>query len=97
MRGQPQRGLRRFIEMTASMSSVSAPLGQAVVALGRKQNSVLSFAQQAVKMPKGGRLQSNSGTEETCRLNEKRAQSHDDPIGVRRLGARVRPRLRTSA
>src|SRR3954451_2418449 len=43
------------------------------VAFGRKQNSVLSFAQQAVKMQQGGRLQSNSGTKDTRRADEKRA------------------------
>src|SRR3954454_3465831 len=58
-----------------------------LVAFGRKQNSVLSFAQQAVKMQQRGRLQSNSGTQDTCRADEKRAQSHDDPIGGSQIGS----------
>src|SRR3982750_657904 len=87
MRGQPQPGLCRFIATTASMSSVSGPFGPGRWWRLGENNSVLSFAQQAVKMQQGGRLQSNSGTEDTCRADEERAQSHDDPIGGSQIGS----------
>src|SRR3954453_10782830 len=60
---------------------------RAMGTFGREQNAVLSLPQQAVKMQQGGRLQSNSGTEDTCRADEKRAQSHDDPIGGSQIGS----------
>ena len=40
-------------------------------------------------MQQRGRLQNNSGTKDTCRTYEKRAQSHDDPIGGSQIGSTV--------
>ena len=51
-----------------------------MLTFGRKQDAVLSFAQQAVKSQQSGRLQNNSGTENPRRANEKRAQPGEDPI-----------------
>jgi len=70
---------------------------RALPALGRKQQAVLSFPQQAVKMEQSGRLQNDGGTENACGAHEKSAQAGDNTIQARRLGARFRPRLRISS
>ena len=43
-------------------------------------------------MQQRGRLQSNSGTKDPCGANEKRAQSHNDPIA----GSQIRSTFATS-
>jgi hypothetical protein len=62
---------------------------------GRKQDAVLSIAQQAVKVQQRGRLQNDSGTENTRRADEKRTQPGEDPMCGAQVGrALARPRLR---
>src|SRR3954453_17967468 len=46
-------------------------------ARGRKQQAVLSFAQQAVEMQQSTRFQNNSGTENPRGANEERAEPGD--------------------
>src|ERR1700756_5688880 len=62
-------------------------------ALGRKQDTVLSFAQQAVEMQQGGRFQNHSGTENTRRAEEKCAQPGDDPICGAQVGSTFAPAI----
>ena len=61
--------------------------------LGRKQNAVLSFAQDGVEMQQSGRFQNNSGTENTGLADEKRAQPGDDPIGDAQVGRTLAPAI----
>ena len=49
-------------------------------ALGRKQQAVLSFPQQAVEMEQSGRLQNDGGTDNACGAHENRAQAGDDTV-----------------
>ena len=70
---------------------------RATPALGRKQEAVFSFPQHRVVMQQVGRLQNDGGTANTGRAHERVHK----PAMIRsvafRLGARLRPRLRTSS
>src|SRR4051794_7999763 len=66
---------------------VRSPRARPMAAFGREQNTVPPFPQQAVKVQQRGRLQNNSRTKDTCRVYEKRAQSHDDSIGGSQIGS----------
>jgi len=57
-----------------------------VPALGRKQQTVLSFSQHTVEMEQSGRLQNDGGTEKACRAHEKSAQAGDDTIRGAQVG-----------
>jgi hypothetical protein len=65
--------------------------------LGRKQHAVVSLPQHTVQMQQSGRLPNDGGTENASRAHVKGTQAGLGPIGARRLGARLRARLRTSA
>ena len=64
-----------------------------MLAFGRKQDAVLSLAQQAVEMQQRGRLQNNSGTENTSRTDEKRAQPAEDPVCGAQVGRALAPSI----
>ena len=64
-----------------------------MAAFGRKQDAVLSFAQHVVEMQQSGRFQNKSGTEDTPRADEKRAQPGDDPICGTQVGRTLAPAI----
>jgi hypothetical protein len=64
-----------------------------MLAFGRKQDAVLSFAQQAVKMQQRGGFQNDSGTENARRADEKRAQPGEDPICGAQVGRALAPSI----
>jgi hypothetical protein len=55
-------------------------------ALGRKQQAVLSFPQQVMETEESGRLHNDGGTNDTCRAQEKGAQSDEDTIRRAQVG-----------
>ena len=55
--------------------------------LGRKQQAVLSFRQHLVEMQESGRLQDDGGTQNSCRVHEKGAQTGDDTLCGAQLGS----------
>jgi hypothetical protein len=57
-----------------------------VLALGRKQQTVLPFCQHTVEMKQSGRLQNDGGPENACRADEKSAQAGDDTICGTQVG-----------
>jgi len=61
MRGQPNRGLRRFSSTIAWMSSGEGPFGPGLPLRGRIQQSVLSLFEQAVKFQQRRRPNNYSG------------------------------------
>ena len=62
-------------------------------AFRRKQDAVLSFAQDGVEMQQSGRFQNNSGAENTGPADEKRAQPGDDPINHAQVGRTLAPAI----
>ena len=62
-------------------------------ALRRKQQAILPFPQHTVEMQQSGRFQSNSGTENAPRANEKCAQPGDDPICRAQVGRTLAPAI----
>jgi hypothetical protein len=62
-------------------------------AFGRKQDAVLSLARDALEMQQRGTFQNNSGTEDTGRTDEKRAQPRYDPICSAQVGGTLAPAI----
>src|SRR6516165_6168733 len=63
-------------------------------ALGRKQQAVLSFFQRVVEIEQSRSLQNNGGAEDACWAQKRVHKPAIIRSAVRRLGARLRPRLR---
>src|SRR6516162_9706531 len=93
MRGQPQRGLRRFIATTADEVLVGSLRTRPTAAPRRKQHAVLSLAQHTVEMQQSGRLQNDGGTNDTCRAHEQGTQAGDDPIRGTQVGRTLAPAI----
>jgi hypothetical protein len=55
-------------------------------ALGRKQQAILSFSQQAVEMQQSRGLQNDRGTENACWAHEKSAHAGNDTIRGAQVG-----------
>jgi hypothetical protein len=79
------------------MRSLSGPFGPGRRRWLGEKHAVLSLAQHTVEMQQSGRLQNDGGTKDTCRAHEQGAQPAMIRSLARRLGARLRPRLRMSS
>ena len=62
-------------------------------ALGRKQQAVLAFPQQAVQMEQRGGLQDDGGTEDACRAHEKGEQAGGEAIRGVQVGRTLAPTI----
>src|SRR5688572_24425737 len=86
MRGQPQRGLRRFIATTASVRSFLGPFGPGRRLRSGENNKRYFRFLSTLEMEHSRRLKNDGGTENALPAHEKRAQAGDDTIRGTQVG-----------